>query len=283
MGDRIALAPVVVRPVALEDLPGPAPEEQRIRALEPRGQEAARSPRRRARPSIRRARTRRAGPRRGLRDPGTRRPRSASSMRSASWSSLLRVAVVDRLDSTDRKLERATRSRRWSGSGQDLRQTAFDGILDPREHVPMHRPLAGFLALSVAAVLVAGVAPGCGGQAKATAHRHAHADRPTDPADADPPTDPTPPYIDTGAHVDTDPDTGTRLRRRHRRELPPGDDRLAAGRDRGQAIRVRSCDRGHADRGHGVLGEPLGGAGRRSRGRVVPLRQPGYRLQRRWQ
>ena len=73
------------------------------------------------------------------------------------------------------------------------------------------------------------------------------------------------------------------LRRWHRRELPPGHDRLGAGRQRRQALRVRSCDRGHADRGHRVLGEPLGGAGRRPRGRVVPLRQPGYGVQRRGQ
>src|SRR6476620_3488245 len=37
VGDRIV--PVVVWPVALEDLPGPAPEEERIRALEHRVQE----------------------------------------------------------------------------------------------------------------------------------------------------------------------------------------------------------------------------------------------------
>ncbi len=53
--------------------------------------ERATSPRRRAPRSNRRGRTRRAGPRRGRRGPGTRRPGSASSMPSASWSSLLRI------------------------------------------------------------------------------------------------------------------------------------------------------------------------------------------------
>src|SRR6476469_1961534 len=162
-------------------------------------------------------------------------------------------------------LRRGTTLRRYAagplmqGPGSDHRlskvlRAAFDVRLDRGQHVAVHRLLSGVLALSVTVLVLASPAV-AEAKPKGPPPTPTPTVRPT-PTPSPPPTPvptPAPGYVD-GIDVSY-----------HQGAI-----------DWWQAVRVRSCDRGHAHGRHGIRGESFGGARRRSRHRVLPLRQSGY-------